>query len=614
MRLRVLVIFVFSLRPALAQADWPQPRPILVSGSLDLPVDIQSAHDGSGRLFVVEQRGRIRILKNGTLQGGAFLDIGGKVACCSETGLLGLAFPPDFSSKQYFYVNYTERSPNLRTVIARYRVRGINPDAADPGSEERLLVFDQPYENHNGGGLAFGPIDHMLYIGTGDGGSAGDPLNSGQTTSTLLGKMLRIDTESGTSPYAIPTDNPFRNRTGYRPEIWALGLRNPWRFAFDRKTGDLWIADVGQSSREEVDFQPATSRGGENYGWHIMEGSRCYSPSSGCSTAGLTLPVFEYGHDQGISITGGYLYRGALLPSWQGVYFAADYGSGRLWGIRRDGANRLLLSLSNTFLITTFGEDESGEIYLSRYNRGEIYKFVDTTPAVTKDGVVNAASYRPGIVPGSLVTIFGAGVSGDPGIQQPPATPLPGEWNGSSVYFNDIRAPVYAVANVGGREQINVQVPWEIAALPRVSLTVARGTSRKAPVELEVSRTQPGVFTTDGGRGVIAFNGSGRLVTSQEPAAAGSLLVIYSTGLGAVSNTPPSGFATPLDPLATAREDVQVTVGDRSARVSFAGLTPGFVGLIQINIVVPDGLAPGDQIVVVRAGGVEAPPVTLAVR
>jgi glucose/arabinose dehydrogenase len=275
------------------------------------PVHITHAADGSGRLFVVEQSGRIRIIKGSGTLPVPFLDISDRVSCCGEQGLLSVAFPPDYAIKGHFYVNHTNLSGD--TVVARYRV-SADPDVADAATEEILLTIAQPFANHNGGQLAFGP-DGYLYIGTGDGGSGGDPLNNGQNTDVLLGKLLRIDVEAGVAPYGIPPTNPYRLRAGYRPEIWALGLRNPWRFSFDRLTGDLYIGDVGQNMYEEINFQPAASAGGENYGWRIMEGFHCYNPAA-CNPTGLTLPVLEYEHNQGnCSVTAGGVYRGSFHPN-----------------------------------------------------------------------------------------------------------------------------------------------------------------------------------------------------------------------------------------------------------------------------------------------------------
>ena len=355
---------------AQASSAWPNISLTQVVSGLTQPLGITHASDGSGRLFVVEQGGRIRIFKNGVLQSQPFLDISSRVSCCTERGLLGLAFPPNYASKQYFYVNYTNSSGN--TVIARYRV-STNPDIANSNSEQILLTVNQPYANHNGGQLAFGR-DGYLYIGLGDGGSAGDPQNNAQNPALLLGKLLRIDVESGTAPYAIPPTNPFRQTPGYRPEIWALGLRNPWRFSFDRQTGDLFIGDVGQDLYEEIDFQPAASKGGENYGWRILEGNHCYKATT-CNQSGLVRPIVEYDHQQGRSVTGGVVYRGQSYPSLQGIYLYGDYITGKIWGLRRNGTsgeNKVLLNSGK--LISTFGEDDAGNVYLADYRQGIIYR------------------------------------------------------------------------------------------------------------------------------------------------------------------------------------------------------------------------------------------------
>jgi len=326
---------------------------------------------------VVEQAGRIRILDNGVVLPSPFLDISAKLVCCGEQGFLSVAFPPGFASKKHFYVNYT-RTPDGATVVARYRVSAVNANVADPASEEVILTIPQPFSNHNGGQLAFGP-DNNLYIGMGDGGSGGDPLNNGQSPGTLLGKILRIDVESGAVPYGIPPTNPFLGIAGYREEIWALGVRNPWRFSFDRLTGDLYIGDVGQGAVEEVDVQPAGSPGGRNYGWNIMEGGGCYN-SATCNAAGLTLPVATYDHSQGCSVTGGVVYRGAALPALQGIYFYGDYCSGRIWGLRmRDAAwETAVLSVPGapSMNITTFGEDEAGNVYVVNYANGDLLKIL----------------------------------------------------------------------------------------------------------------------------------------------------------------------------------------------------------------------------------------------
>lgn len=338
------------------------------AGGFTRPVTITHAGDGSGRLFVVEQGGTIRIIRNGVVAEIPFIDISSLVTPTGgEQGLLGLAFPPGFAARGTFYVNYTDRTGIGNTVVARFGV-GPNTDQADPATRAELLTIVQPFANHNGGQLAFGP-DNLLYIGTGDGGSGGDPMGNGQSLATLLGKVLRIDVLSGAIPYAIPGSNPFGS------EIWAYGLRNPWRFSFDRLNGDLYLADVGQDLVEEVNFQAAGSGTGANYGWNIMEGSRCFATAA-CSSAGLTLPVAEYLHGSGdCAVIGGYVYRGSAFPALQGTYIYGDLCSGRIWGLRRSGAVWQNTLLADTALqISTFGEDETGELYVGDYATGDIYR------------------------------------------------------------------------------------------------------------------------------------------------------------------------------------------------------------------------------------------------
>lgn len=361
-----------------ATSDWPDLVLREVITGLDQPVHVTHAGDGSGRLFLVEKPGRIKIAQNGTPLEEPFLDITRRVKSSgNEQGLLSVAFPPDYTNKGHFYVNYT-RETDGATVIARYRITE-NANIANPDSEEILLTIPQPYENHNGGQIAFGP-DGYLYIGMGDGGSSGDPEERAQAPGDLLGKLLRIDVETGATPYAIPPTNPYTQTTSYRPEIWALGLRNPWRFSFDRATGNLYTADVGQNRYEEVHVQPAAGTGGENYGWDIMEGLHCYEPSEGCDQSGLTLPVVEYAHQQGnCSVTGGFVYRGPGVPRMQGIYFYGDYCTGFIWGLRPNGAtweNQLLADTALTRL-TSFGEDEAGNLYATDLNTGSVYRLID---------------------------------------------------------------------------------------------------------------------------------------------------------------------------------------------------------------------------------------------
>jgi len=357
----------------------------LVDG-LERPVDIANAGDGSGRLFVVEKPGRIRIVADGQLLPRPFLDIGDRVnASGNEQGLLGLAFHPRFKENGVFFVNYStsQNRGGLRsgdTVISRFKL-GSRADQGDPDSEETLLTISQPFANHNGGNLAFGP-DGYLWIGTGDGGSGGDPQGNGQKLSTLLGKFLRIDVDrtSGNLPYAIPPDNPFVDQAGARAEIWSYGWRNPWRFAFDRLTGDLWVGDVGQNAWEEVDVEPRGSQGGLNYGWNVMEGTHCYNPSQNCDRSGKVLPVAEYNHNTGVSITGGEVYRGKAFPVLDGLYVYADYGSKRLWAIGpaptgpgADGGWRNAQVATLAGSPTSFGLDEDGEIYVA-FDGGAVHR------------------------------------------------------------------------------------------------------------------------------------------------------------------------------------------------------------------------------------------------
>ncbi len=373
---------------AAGQAGWPTVELTLVVDGFTRPLHLVDAGDGSGRLFVVEQNGLVKIVRNGHVEPTPFLDISDRVnADCSECGLLSIAFPPDFAEKRYFLASYTAKE-NLApspfpgsepdgandNVVARIRLTN-NDDLADAASEERLLLVNQPYANHNGGLIAFG-LDGLLYVGIGDGGRGGDPLNAGQRGDTLLGKLLRIEVGS-TGLYTIPTTNPFVGSPTIRPEIWASGLRNPWRFSFDREMGDLYIADVGQDLYEEVNFQPANSLGGENYGWRIAEGAHCYGAEN-CDLNGLTPPIWEYGHDVGGSVTGGFIYRGAA-PALKGIYLAGDFSSGRIWGLRKENqtwASKELLD--SDAQIASFGQDAAGELYVVDYG-GALYRIVDVT-------------------------------------------------------------------------------------------------------------------------------------------------------------------------------------------------------------------------------------------
>jgi glucose/arabinose dehydrogenase len=364
----------------------PSPRPSAtisltkLVGGLRQPIGASTA-PGDPRLFVIAQTGQIVIVTNGKVA-GTFLDISGRMSCCGERGLLGVAFHPDYAKNGRFFVRYTNPAGNLQ--ISEFHVSS-NADKADPASEKKLLTVAHPsFANHNGGRIEFGP-DGYLYIGTGDGGSGGDPNNHGQDLNNLLGKMLRIDVNStsGGLPYAIPTTNPFAGQSGKRGEIFAYGLRNPYTFSFDRSTGDLWIADVGQNRYEEVDRALASAGGGSgvNYGWSVMEANRCYKPTSDCIETGLTRPLAEYSHGSGDSIgcaiVGGYVYRGTAHPELDGLYLFGDYCTGRIWSVEAAGPATQTPHplMSSGFRITGWAQDSAGELYVTGEN-GSLYQVI----------------------------------------------------------------------------------------------------------------------------------------------------------------------------------------------------------------------------------------------
>jgi glucose/arabinose dehydrogenase len=349
----------------------------VASGFTD-PLYVTTAGDETERLFVVEQGGTIRIVENGAAIDAPFLDITERVGSEGpEQGLLGLAFAPDYAASGLFYVNYTD--VNGDTVVSRFVVTN-EPNAADPASETILLQQRQPFPNHNGGGVVFGP-DGYLYIGLGDGGSGGDPNGNGQKLTTWLGKILRIDVNPANVPsgetYAVPDDNPFVGQADAMPEIWAFGLRNPWRFSFDRETGDLWIGDVGQGEIEEIDLLPA-NESALNLGWNMLEGTSCFLTPE-CDPTSYTGPVLEYTHDVGgCSVTGGYVYRGATMPELGGAYIFADFCTGKLWagGQNGDGSWTMSEPVETGLSISSFGEDAAGELYLTDHSGGAVYRLV----------------------------------------------------------------------------------------------------------------------------------------------------------------------------------------------------------------------------------------------
>ena len=383
MKLIKIIVFLLFNTIALAELDIIRAFPNL---QFDQPVDLQSPNDNSNRIFILEQEGEILVFQNLDLITVAtqFLDIRDKVVFEGERGLLGLAFHPNYETNGYFFINYTAPNP-LRTVIARYEVSTIDSNLADEESELIILEIDQPFSNHNGGQIAFGP-DGYLYVGMGDGGSGGDPLNHGQNLETLHGSMLRIDIDNTNEDYnyTIPIDNPYLdNNTEFREEIYAHGLRNPWRFSFDNFTGDCWIADVGQNDYEEINILEYAG----NYGWRIMEGFHCFDPAMDCDTSGLILPIFEYDHSMGESITGGYVYRGTMLPSLFGQYIFGDFEYGGVYALDFSNLESIELNILGdlgSYSVTSFGIDQNNEIYICDLG-GEVYKFIDNSLSIDRN-------------------------------------------------------------------------------------------------------------------------------------------------------------------------------------------------------------------------------------
>jgi glucose/arabinose dehydrogenase len=370
----VLALWTAAREPAPARAAGIQLH--LLTSGLSSPVGIVSAHDGTGRLFIIEQTGTVRIWTGSALLPTPFLDVSSMITqpAGSEQGLLGLAFHPSYETNGRFFIQYTDTTGDL--VVARYTVSG-DPNVANPSGTTILTQAHPSFTNHNGGQLQFGP-DGYLYIGFGDGGGGGDPSGNGQNVNTLLGKLLRIDVDAGPT-YAAPADNPLVGLPG-RDEILAYGLRNPWRFSFDRDTGDLFVADVGQDIYEEVDLQPAGTTALRNYGWNVMEATHCYAPATGCDTSGKVLPILEYDHSLGCAVVGGYRYRGGD-PTLVGRYIYGDFCSGRIWAASQSGSTwTSTVVLDTPLLISSFGEDDAGELYLASYGDGALYRITQAPP------------------------------------------------------------------------------------------------------------------------------------------------------------------------------------------------------------------------------------------
>jgi glucose/arabinose dehydrogenase len=380
-----IVLAALGVPPLAAGAEHPAIALKLVLDGFTKPVYVADAHDGSGRLFVVEKRGLIRIVRDGERVKDPFLDLRAIVNSeGNEQGLLSVAFHPEYPRNGRFFVAYTDFDGAL--VIARYLVSDNNPGLAAPESTTILLTIPKPEDDHNGGLLLFGP-DGFLYVGVGDGGAEAEPAGNAQDLGSLLGKLLRLDVdrEEDGRAYAVPDDNPFVAQPGARPEIWAYGLRNPWRFSFDRATGDLYLADVGLWMAEEIDVQPAGDRGGQNYGWNVMEGELCHQPDAEgvCATEGLTPPVYSYHHGAECAVIGGYVYRGAAVSSLTGWYLFGDLCSGRIRGMTRTDDGWSVFNLTKTPLaLTSFGEDAAGELYVTDL-AGGLYRVVVRPDGVT---------------------------------------------------------------------------------------------------------------------------------------------------------------------------------------------------------------------------------------
>jgi len=604
-----------------AQSPFDDVDFVEVATGLDAPVQVTHAGDGSGRLFIVERSGRILIHDGDQVLAEPLLAIGGRVRSGggnSERGLLSVAFHPRYRENGFFFVNYT--ALDGATIVSRFESTA-DRNRANPDSEAVFLRVEQPFGNHNGGQLHFGP-DGFLYVGMGDGGSGGDPGNRAQNRQNLLGKMLRLDVDQGAPARPAP-GNPFENTDETLDEIWALGLRNPWRFSFDRETGDLWIGDVGQGNVEEISFQPAESPGGENYGWRLMEGSDCFNPGSNCNDGTLTLPRYEYRQESGrCSVTGGYVYRGAL-PQFYGLYFFGDFCTGEIWargGTENPFFERSLGPLDTPWAISSFGEDESGELYVVDLGGG-VYRLTAprALPLITDGGIVNAASFRgaDGLALGTIVSVFGSDLAGGNAVAR--RTPLPQTLAGLRLRLGDQALPLF----FAGPGQANAQLPWSGAPSGSARLTADLSPFGTVTTSFEVSSASPGIFTLDqsgSGQGAILIAGAGTVaapggafVVGARPARLGETIEVFVTGLGPVEESPQLGSPNPVDRLIRTTNGVTARIGVEPVRVTFAGLAPGFVGLYQVNIELVGDLPSGQAELTIFVDGTESNTVTLTI-
>ncbi|GJM16711.1 MAG: hypothetical protein DHS20C13_20380 [Thermodesulfobacteriota bacterium] len=538
-KLNSIIILILVLIAPIMPNSWAIKTERVASG-FSSPLFLTSPAGDFQRQFVVEQNSaRIKIIKNGTVLPTPFIDLNSKAGSGGEQGLLGLAFHPDYANNGFFYVNYTNNSGN--TVLARYKVSSSNPDIADPNSEFIFTTINQPFGNHNGGMLAFSPNDGFLYYFLGDGGSGNDPGNRAQNPQRRLGKIHRIDVDSG---FSVPPNNPFVGDPSTLDSIWSLGVRNPWRVSFDRLNGDLYIGDVGQGDREEVSWQPGNSGGGENYGWRCMEGTQCTGLSGcTCNAPELTIPIHDYDSTQSdCSVTGGYVYRGSAIPSLDGTYFFADYCTGRIWSFKWNGSTMTEFQERTAELapdtgainnITSFGEDAAGEIYIVDQD-GEIFKIIeDNTPALisllpldpsTADET-NTIEARGATPNGDVRYLWGfqAGtVSADqicPGLQ---------------VGISDFNNLVTVTADANGTALFNVFVPVSFAGLSvvlqAIDLTLCTGSN---VTNQTIDSQQPGQFILNQFTPGIA--GEQNILSVSEATPSGDVTFLWGFQAGTVS-------------------------------------------------------------------------------
>lgn len=587
-------------------AQWPQVRWEKTISGLRQPTQVVSANDGSGRLFAVQLGGLIRIVREGAILETPFLDLSSRIGYDSERGLLSMAFPPQYSTSKRFYVNYTSEDGTV--TISRFRVSASNPDVADPDSEQVVLRIEQPFGQHNGGMMAFGPLDGLLYISTGDGGIRVeengdytlDPLQSAQSLDTLLGKILRIDPEHGEKTYSIPPSNPFVGQG--RGEIWARGLRNPWRFSFDRLTGDLYIGDVGHDLFEEINMEPGGGPGGNNYGWSMFEASHCVDGVD-CSTAqDIAQPVFEYDHVEGCSVTGGIAYRGAKYPQLHGTYIFGDFCKGMIWAMKLGPSGWQTVKLGPSgALITSFGEDEDGEIYLVDY-RGSLLRLAVDTGAITPTMVSNAASFEPGLSPGSLVTLETTSLASVTAVETYGDFPMPFTLAGISVWVDGAAVPLFSVVPKENAGQVTFLAPYYMSA-ESAQIQVRSGYDSSTMYTATVMQRQPGIFSADG-KYVSAINEHGANSTGGRR---GSVAAVFGTGFGEANNPPLFGMPAQARPYSAIRSSVSVTIGGRPAEVLQCGLTPGFAGTVELIFVIPSDVPEGDADIVVEVEGARSP-------